>query len=174
MQETANAETESQVMTDNSARASQTLTTIELDRKQEQSLLSLYGDPEDEQEGFIRDIEYANHLLTENENVWLTVAEQENAVNSALLALWEGFDNIDESPSATCHSGTWNYREKVFRNLRFVARLEAISGQNLEFRFVTQYARYIYPKLLATTKRSQALQLSKIEPKSHLSSVGAK
>ncbi|MDC9611664.1 hypothetical protein, partial [Pseudoalteromonas sp. GABNS16H] len=79
-------------MTDNSARASQTLTTIELDRKQEQSLLSLYGDPEDEQEGFIRDIEYANHLLTENENVWLTVAEQENAVNSALLALWEGFD----------------------------------------------------------------------------------
>lgn len=152
-------------MTESPIKSSQAFTVHQMDREQEQCLLSHYGDPMNELRGFMHDIEYANHLLTESENIWVTVAEQENAVNSGLLALRTGFSNIDESPSPTRHSATWLYREKVFRHLRFVAKLEAISRRDLEFRFVTQYARYIYPKLLATIKGSQALQQYRVAAK---------
>lgn len=102
--------------------------------------------------------EHARNYLNTVNRFWEMVADHENDLNERLLSLYTGFPDIQMKPASEepNHRLEDLYRLKVIRHLRFTAKLEALSGVDMAFRFCTDYARYIYPRLLEHSKRRLA------------------
>lgn len=121
--------------------------------KIEQSLVANYANPVEGSDtaSFEKECKQARQIVDgclSESYFWMTMAKHENEINCYLLNLIRGFQSVDISANPTVGSSEWLYRTKVVRHLRFAAKLEAISGRNVNFNFFPEYAKHIYPKLL--------------------------
>ncbi|KXS55138.1 MAG: hypothetical protein AWU57_484 [Marinobacter sp. T13-3] len=120
-------------------------------KEDEELMLQHYGGDNDDAP-FWREVNAAREWVEDQDSgwpFWVAVAGIEYAINANLLHLepkgpmWDMDDAIQ-----------WQHahRHKTVRHIRHAAKIEAVSGIDLSFHFYSEFARYIYPKLLQRIK----------------------
>ena len=127
------------------------------DEQHDAAMLQHYGQPS-EDDIFERETLGALGLLDRSNNLWECVADLENQANGGLIMLRSySILPIEDSEWASVESYLSFYYEKAMRHLRFMARVEAVSGFSFGVMLVCDYAKDMYPKLVDTIKSDPRL-----------------
>ena len=127
------------------------------DERHDAAMLRYYGQPS-EDDIFERETLGALGLLDRSKSLWECVADLENQANSGLIMLRSySILPIEDSEWASVESYIGYYYEKAMRHLRFLARVEAVSGRSLGVMLVCDYAQDMYPKLVRSIKSDPRL-----------------
>ena len=127
------------------------------DERHDAAMLQHYGQPS-EVDIFERETLGALGLLDRSSNVWECVADLENQTNAGLIML-RGYGILPSQDYewSSVESYLSYYYEKAMRYLRFMARVEAVSGRSFGVVLVCDYAQDMYPKLVNTIKSDPRL-----------------